>query len=126
MRPGQAYLAPDDYHLGVRRGGDGPRAKLSREAQEHSLRPAASVLFRSTKAAYGGECIGVLLTGMGRDGASELKTLRDAGALTIAQDKESSVVHGMPGEAIALGAARHILPPERIAELLVRLARALK
>ena len=65
--------------------------------------------------------MGVLLTGMGIDGAEELKTMRNRGAITIAQDKESSVVHGMPGEAIRLGAAMHILPPEAIAALLTAL-----
>jgi two-component system chemotaxis response regulator CheB len=62
--------------------------------------------------------VGILLSGMGKDGAEELKRLRDAGAVTIAQDEESSVVHGMPGEAIQIGAARHVLPPEAIATIL--------
>ena len=60
----------------------------------------------------------MLLTGMGKDGSMELKRMREAGAVTIAQDKESSVVHGMPGEAIKLGGATHILPPEKVAKKL--------
>ena len=123
-RPGYAYLAPDGYHLGVRRFGDTPpRLFLSDDAVEHNLRPAVSFLFRTVAATYGDTAVGVLLTGMGRDGASELKQMRDRGAVTIAQDKESSIVHGMPGEAIALGAARHIMPPDEITIMLARLAR---
>ena len=72
------------------------------------------MLFRSVAEHYGPRAIGVLLTGMGRDGAKELKLMRDAGALTIAQDEETSAVHGMPGEAIKLKGARYVLPPERI------------
>jgi two-component system chemotaxis response regulator CheB len=63
----------------------------------------------------------VLLTGMGKDGAAELKLMRDKGAITIAQDRESSVVHGMPGEAIALGGATHVLPADKIADALIAL-----
>jgi two-component system chemotaxis response regulator CheB len=124
FRPGYAYFAPDGKHLGVRRYNNAPgRAFLSEAPIEHNLRPAVSFLFRAVAEAYGSEAIGVLLTGMGRDGATELKTLRDKGAMTIAQDKETSVVHGMPGEAIALGAARHVLPPDEITRMLTRLAR---
>jgi two-component system, chemotaxis family, protein-glutamate methylesterase/glutaminase len=66
----------------------------------------------------GARAAGVLLTGMGKDGAAELKLMKDRGAVTIVQDAATSVVHGMPGEAIALGAATHVLPPERIAATL--------
>ena len=118
LLPGHAYLAPDGFHLGVDRG---PRAVLSPTPPENNLRPAVSYLFRSAAEALGNQVIGILLTGMGRDGAAELKLLRDKGAVTIAQDKESSAVHGMPGEAIHLGAAMHVLPPERISEALVKL-----
>jgi two-component system chemotaxis response regulator CheB len=67
--------------------------------------------------------VGVLLTGMGRDGAEELKAMKDVGAVTMAQDEASSVVHGMPGEAIKLGAAMYILSPEGIAAMLTSLVR---
>jgi two-component system chemotaxis response regulator CheB len=103
----------------VERGG---RIALSKDAPEGGLRPAVSCLFRSLAEVYGGEAVAVLLTGMGRDGAEEMKLLRDSGAITIAQDKDSCVVHGMPGEAIKLDAAQLILPPEKIAPLLVSLA----
>lgn len=117
LQPGHAYLAPDGAHMTVTRN----RIVLTEAPPEHSVRPAASYLFRSVIESFGPHAIGVLLTGMGRDGATELKLMRDKGAITIAQDQETSVVHGMPGEAIKLDAATYILPPERIAQLLVRL-----
>ena len=116
--PGNVYLAPDGFHLGLRPGG---RILLSADALENGLRPAVSFLFRSVANVCGARAVGVLLTGMGRDGADELKLLKDQGAITIAQDAETSVIHGMPGEAIQLGAARYVLPPSQIAALLVSL-----
>lgn len=121
-RPGYAYFAPDDYHLVVQGTGDTVRLVLSPAPPECNLRPAVAPLFRSVANSYGAGAIGVLLTGMGKDGAPELKLLREAGAVTIAQDKDSSVVHGMPGEAIALNAALYVLPPEAIAEKLLQIA----
>jgi two-component system chemotaxis response regulator CheB len=119
LLPGRAYVAPDGMHMGV---GRGHRIVLSQEVIKNGLRPSVSYLFRSVAAVFGRGAVGVLLTGMGKDGAEELKLMRDQGALTIAQDKESAVVHGMPGEAIKLGAAMYVLPPERIAAALVSLA----
>ncbi len=118
MRPraGHVYLAPDDCHLGVDLNGE---LQLLKTPSEHYLRPAVSFLFRSLAHACGPNAIGVLLTGMGRDGADALKTMHDGGALTIAQDKESSAVHGMPGAAIELGGARLVLPADKIAGALV-------
>jgi two-component system chemotaxis response regulator CheB len=109
--PGHVYFAPDDFHMGV----NGELIVLSQSAPENSVRPAVSYLFRSLAENFGAGAVGVLLTGMGRDGAAELKLMRDAGAMTIAQDRESSVVHGMPGEAIALGGAVQVLSPEKMA-----------
>lgn len=123
--PGYAYFAPDNWHMTIRRYGDKMRIVLSSEPPEDNLRPAVAPLFRSVAATFGAECIGVLLTGMGRDGAAELKVMREAGAITIAQDKASSIVHGMPGEAIALGAARYVLSSEGIAPTLTSLTKSL-
>jgi two-component system, chemotaxis family, protein-glutamate methylesterase/glutaminase len=114
--PGHVHIAPDDFHLGVSTGG---RLTLARDAPENGLRPSVSWLFRSMAANLGSGAVGVLLTGMGKDGAAELRQMRDRGSMTIAQDRESSVVHGMPGEAIALDAAVQILPADRIAQALI-------
>lgn len=113
--PGHVYLAPDNFHMGVSTTG---RILLTRQEPENGLRPAVSYLFRSLAEVCGPNAIGLLLTGMGKDGAAELKLMRDRGAITFAQDRESSVVHGMPGEAIALGAATHVLPADRMAGVL--------
>lgn len=114
--PGHVYLAPDDFHMGI--GSDGGIV-LTRGEPENFVRPAVSFLFRSLAEAHGANALGVLLTGMGVDGATELKAMKAKGAITIAQDRESSVVHGMPGAAIALGAATHVLPASAIADALV-------
>ena len=118
--PGHVYLAPDDFHMRV---GPAGGIVLTREAPLNHLRPAVSVLFRSLAEAHGPDAMGVLLTGMGRDGAAELKLMRDRGAITIAQDRDSSVVHGMPGAAIALGGATHILAADAIGAALMTLIR---
>lgn len=115
MRPGQAYLAPDGFHMKVDRFG---RIELSSQAPVNGMRPAIGPLFQSVAECYGSSAVGILLTGMGADGAAELATMKEIGAITIAQDRESSVVHGMPGEAIKLGAALYVLAPEKITELL--------
>jgi len=116
--PGHVYLAPDDCHMGVGAGG---AIVLTREEPEQGLRPAVLFLFRSLAEAYGPNVLGVLLTGMGSDGAAELKLMKDRGAITIAQDRDSSVVHGMPGVAIALGGATHVVAADGIAAALVAL-----
>lgn len=116
--PGRVYFAPDDCHMGV--GSDG-RIILSKAPPENGLRPSVSHLFRSALEAYGANVVAVLLTGMGKDGANELKLLKDKGAVTIVQDKDSSVVYGMPGEAVSLDAASYVLTPEKISSALTAL-----
>ena len=113
--PGHAYVAPDGFHLGVDSGGC---LKLSKAPPENGLRPSVSYLFRSVNATFGKSAIGILLSGMGKDGALELKLMHDKGAVTLAQDAASAVIFGMPGEAVRLGAAKYILPPEEIAQAL--------
>jgi two-component system chemotaxis response regulator CheB len=117
---GHAYLAPDGFHMGIAPNG---RLILSRGEPIGGLRPSVAYLFRTLAEVCSAQAIGVLLTGMGRDGATELKLMRDAGAETIAQSPESSIVHGMPGEAIALDAAVYVLAAERIADSLITLVR---
>ena len=114
--PGHAYVAPDDFHLGIALSG---HLMLARDEPESGLRPAVAYLFRTLVSHCGASAIGVLLTGMGKDGAVELRRMKDRGAMTIAQDRDSSIVHGMPGEAIQLGAATHILAADQIAEALI-------
>jgi two-component system chemotaxis response regulator CheB len=117
LLPGHAYIAPDDFHMGVR---SGHRILLMKAGKDNGARPSVAFLFRSVEQVFGANAVGVLLTGMGKDGAEELKRLKDRGAVTIAQDEDSSVVHGMPGEAIQIGAALHVLPPAAIANVLAK------
>jgi two-component system chemotaxis response regulator CheB len=116
--PGHGYVAPDDVHMGIERG---PRIVLDHSALENGLRPSVSYLFRSVAQHFGSNAVGVLLTGMGRDGAEELKMMKEQGAVTFVQDEESSVIYGMPGEAIRLNAATYILSPEDITVALTAL-----
>jgi two-component system, chemotaxis family, protein-glutamate methylesterase/glutaminase len=85
-------------------------------------KPSVDVLFRSVAQSAGRNAIGVILTGMGKDGARGLREMLDAGSQTIAQDEATSVVWGMPGEAVSLGAAQHVLPLEGVAPKLRALA----
>lgn len=117
--PGMVLVAPDGIQMGLDAMG---RIALKKDPPEHGMSPAVSYLFRSSAERLGSAVIGILLSGMGEDGARELGRLRKARALTIAQDKETSVVHGMPGEAIRMGAASRVLNPAGIGNLLARLA----
>jgi two-component system, chemotaxis family, protein-glutamate methylesterase/glutaminase len=109
---GCAYLAPDGCHLRIDKTA---RLSCSADQPASGLRPSVSCLFRSVLDAFGAHGLGVLLTGMGRDGADELKLMKDRGAVTIAQDEATSVVYGMPGEAVRIGAAMYVQPANRIA-----------
>jgi two-component system, chemotaxis family, protein-glutamate methylesterase/glutaminase len=113
---GHAYFAPDDFQMGIASTG---RIMLTRQPPENGLRPAVSYLFRSLAEVCSFHSVGVLLTGMGKDGAAELKMMKDRGALTIAQDRETSIVHGMPGEAIQMGGAQLVLPSDKVADALI-------
>ena len=114
-RPG-VYLAPSGRHLVVR----GRVLALTDDPLISGHRPSATVLMRSVAREYGAKAVGILLTGMGDDGAAGLREMRNAGAETIAQDEASSVVFGMPAVAIGLDAAEHVLPPVRIVDLLLQ------
>lgn len=109
------YFAPDNFHTGVSKRNC---IYLSQDSPENGVRPAVSYLFRSTAENFGGKAMGVILTGMGRDGVVELKKLKESGAITVAQDKLSSIVHGMPGDAILKDAVDYVLTPLQIAELI--------
>jgi two-component system, chemotaxis family, protein-glutamate methylesterase/glutaminase len=114
LRPGTIYVAGSDRHMGI----DGDRISFEAGPPVNGFRPSISRLFDSVATCCGRESVGILLTGMGRDGADGLRRMRDAGALTIAQDEASSVVFGMPGEAVRLNAAVEVLSPDRIAQQL--------
>ena len=117
-QPGTVLIAPDDYHLQVNASGI---VELCKEPPYRQLRPSANYLFRSLAQTFGSRAAGIILTGMGDDGTEGLSVLRQAGGLTIAQDKESCVVCGMPQEALARNAARRELTLDQIAMTLVRL-----
>ncbi len=125
VRPGNVYIAPGGRHLAVERRGGGYVTRISDGPPVNRHRPSVEVLFRSGARCAGPEAIGVMLTGMGRDGAAAMKAMRDAGAYNFAQDEASCVVFGMPREAIALGAVHEVAPPRELARrVLARLARA--
>ncbi|MBD5801619.1 Chemotaxis response regulator protein-glutamate methylesterase [Azoarcus sp. Aa7] len=121
--PGTAYIAPGHSHLLIRRApGGGFQCELSRADPVNRHRPSVDVLFSSAAEFAGAAAVGVLLTGMGKDGARGLLEMRRAGALTIAQDAGSCVVYGMPREAAVIGAACEIVPLDDIAQHVLRQA----
>ncbi|MBM3777025.1 MAG: chemotaxis-specific protein-glutamate methyltransferase CheB [Acidimicrobiia bacterium] len=119
-RAGEVLMAPPGAHLVVRDG----RSVLTYAPERHSCRPSVDALFESVAREYGAGGAACLLTGMGRDGASGMLEVRRAGGVTIAQDEATSVVFGMPREAIRIGAAEQVLPIDRIGAAIARLAPA--
>jgi two-component system chemotaxis response regulator CheB len=113
--PGHAYIAPGHSHLLLRKSGANYVTQLSQSEPVNRHRPSVDVLFRSAAECAGKNVIGVILTGMGKDGAAGMLELRRAGAYTYAQDKDSCVVYGMPREAVAVGAVEEVLPLNAIA-----------
>jgi two-component system chemotaxis response regulator CheB len=118
LAAGHVYLAPDGFQMGVDRY---RKVVLRKDVLNYTLCPSVSFMFRSVAESFGDKAVCVLLTGMGKDGAEEMKMIKDKGAVTVAQDQDSSVVHGMPGEAIRLGGATFVLPPEKIASHVIEL-----
>jgi two-component system chemotaxis response regulator CheB len=118
---GQALIAPGNRHVIVRREGVHLRVRVVDGALVSRHRPSVDVLFRSVAEAVGRSAIGVLLTGMGRDGADGLRAMKERGAWTLAQDEATCVVFGMPKEAIALGAVDEVVPLTRIAPTILDL-----
>jgi two-component system, chemotaxis family, protein-glutamate methylesterase/glutaminase len=119
--PGLALIAPGNYHMILRRSGARYYVEVKTGPMVHHQRPAVDLLFKSTAQYAGGNAIGVILTGMGADGAEGLLEMKKAGARTIAQDEHSCVVFGMPKEAIKMGAADKVLPLDQIASEMMRM-----
>jgi two-component system chemotaxis response regulator CheB len=117
---GRVIMAPPDVHLTIHQG----RLRLTHDPMRHSCRPSVDVLFESVAREYGAGAVAVLLTGMGRDGAAGLLDIRRAGGFTIAQDEATSVVYGMPREAMLLDAVDRQLPLADIGPTLSLLAAA--
>jgi two-component system, chemotaxis family, protein-glutamate methylesterase/glutaminase len=115
---GRALICPGDRHIKVRRMPLANTVVLSDEARMNGHRPSADVLFRSVAAEFGSRAVGVLMTGMGDDGAEGLGSMKDAGALTIAQSEESCTVFGMPKAAIERGYAMRVVPLDMLANAL--------
>ena len=115
-KPGVVYVAPDDHHLGIR---DDARIVLSTAPAVGSFRPSASYLFESASAAFGGRMVAVILTGMGDDGVTGLRSVHAAGGLVVAQDEATSIVWGMPREAARAGVVHAVLPLTEIAPRLI-------
>ncbi len=109
LQAGHAYIAPGNHHLSVARVGSGYSCVVNQEERVNRHRPSVDVLFDSVARVVGSKAVGVILTGMGRDGARGMKAMREAGAMTFAQDEASSVVWGMPGAAVELDAVRKIV-----------------
>lgn len=120
IRPGWALIAPGNFHLTIRGSGDGWRAVVAGGERVQYQRPSVDVLFESVARHGGAGAVGVLLTGMGADGAAGMLSMKKAGAYTIAQDEASCVVFGMPREAIRLGGVDSVLPLDRIGQALSR------
>lgn len=117
LLPGTVYTPPGDRHIIV---GPNHRIRITQDEAPKGLRPSVSLMLRSVNQVYGQQALGVILSGMGKDGAQELKQMRDNGCVTIVQDEITSLVFGMPGEAFRIGAATHVLPVSKIAEKIIK------
>jgi len=122
--PGHAYIAPGGLHLSVERSGANYIARVQEGEPVNRHRPSVEVLFKSAARVVGPNALGIMLTGMGADGAKAMKELRDAGSYNYVQDEASCVVFGMPREAINAGAAHEVLPLTQIAPKLIERLRS--
>lgn len=120
--PGHVYVAPADKHLVVSPSGNGCILRLSDEPPLFFLRPAVDMMFKSCSQVFKNECLAVLLTGMGHDGAEGSKVVKDNGGFVICESEETCVVFGMSKSAIELGAASRVLPLDKIGKLILDIA----
>jgi len=119
--PGRAYVAPGDHHMLIERQGGREIIRLDKSPRVKGLRPSADVTMRSVADVYGAGSIGVVLTGMGSDGAEGLKAIKERGGVTIAQDRATSIIYGMPRAAVESGCVDKVLPLDKIPGEIVRL-----
>jgi two-component system chemotaxis response regulator CheB len=124
IKPGHCYVAPGGWHMTVAREGAMPTLRLNQDPPENFCRPAVDPLFRTAARVFGSGALGVILTGMGADGAQGCEALARAGGHFIVQDEASSVVWGMPGAAAATGLAGGILPLDQIGPWVRRISGA--
>jgi two-component system chemotaxis response regulator CheB len=122
VTPGRALIAPGNYHMLLRRSGSRYYVRVKQGPLVGRHRPSVDVLFKSVAQYAGKNAVGVLMTGMGRDGAQGLLEMKENGASTIAQDEQSCIVYGMPKEALALDAVNHVVPLQRIPQKILQLA----
>lgn len=120
LKPGRIYLAPGGYHMLLKQSGMGPVLKLNQDEPENFCRPSVDPMFRSISEVYGAKMLGVILTGMGSDGARGGKVVVDAGGTIIAQDEKTSVVWGMPGAAATSGICSAVVPLEEIPSQIIK------
>lgn len=118
--PGNAYIAPGDKHMQIVRSGADYRIRLDDGPLVSGHKPAVDVMFDSLAKVVGKNVVATILTGMGKDGAKGLLALRDAGAITMAQDEASCIVYGMPKAAVDLGATKHIIPLDKMSKALTK------
>jgi len=123
VRPGTALIAPGDYHMAVEWGSNGYRVRLRQDPPIHFTRPAVDMLFNSAAQCAGRNAVGVLLTGMGRDGAQGMQQLKSAGAINLAQNEATCVVYGMPRAAVELGVVDRVLPLDHIPHAIIHALR---
>ncbi len=117
---GHALIAPGNYHMTLGRSGGRYNVRLSQDPPVNRHRPSVDVMFQSVAKYAGGNSVGVILTGMGKDGAQGTLAMKEAGAYTIAEDESTCVVFGMPKEAIKLGAVHRVVPLQDIPATMLR------
>lgn len=117
--PNKVQIAPGNRHMVLKRSGARYYVEIKNGPLVYHQRPSVEVLFTSVAQTAGPNAVGVIMTGMGKDGANGLLEMRNAGAFTIAQDEKISVIYGMPKEAAAIGAAVKIVPLEKIAQMII-------
>ena len=119
---GTIYVAPGDYHMTI----DGLRISLNQKPKLHGVRPAVDYLFESASGKYGKDLLGILFTGMGKDGAVGMSAIKASGGYNLAQNKETCVVYGMPGYAVSAGVVDEVMKPEEITEKILKIVKVKK